>query len=1055
MKKKSVVEETFDLIDKFYSGKLSKKATNQIKAALNSPKDDFWHDFMEPNIVLDNRGYPVTLKDYFSDTDRAVSHEMADRMGYICLSDRAKLRGRSQEPLLSHLSKFDLRTLRIKDPRDGVSLFTNHLRFGVTDDEGCWDAPSERVMIGPFTIFTIEHDAPSDWPTEDRIELLETQISWFRKPGDGENSRAIHRMIEWGRQFSDFRGVVANYSGNKSVHIHFIFYTGHILQHDPGLIDKLRPAYSAAFGRLSDAFSELLPAAVKPDPALRQPEQFRKLPNGTFVVPKDKEHLFGVPAGARIKQMTLYELLLSKAPAGADKLFLDPVEIDRLSSRAETSGATKTRRISSLHHGWASPEEQVYCFNKLSAMIDAHSVDGFPKLASLDFEPQLIAHLQANERDRNPNVVIYENSARTHAAGGQKPTKHIDIGLPLAHHVAKWQREWRRQNPGAHSAHLDDPRLVTLIEPAQPDQSLTQQQARDEFQRQMSEWIDAKPILLVRGPEGVGKTTHAMRRLPGIVNRLIMADQEHIADNLDHEIGRTVYRRPSIVATSSYEQADEKRDQFNQACTARGFIGILFESFNRIYDRALAQIFGEDGATQKIRKSDAARSRCSSIIAAIRKLQPEVWERMEQLHAEMLKPWTASPADTHVVLFTVHDVAHQWAEDGLSRLFSHRDFFKTPQEDYWKLRDDTELRVAIHDELDWSHFVHLQPHQDVLWCQQMFDRDPVWSSPYPDLAEAFQSWQSEVGSVPGKVEFEIAFDIRRKGFDAKVNVGVGPVERYGVYENGEPWPMYQEAHQHRYCYVKRSWWRCLAQKTLLLTTEALPMALFQQSISEDDDAIIFDGSCLSAATGKIEVYRLNTVQSKKNEKTIKTMRDHLDRPELRVIANGTASVPNTITYVSAKGRNDLADEDLLQIANFAAPLGEYDVLQVINRVYGINNAIRLRHVDLVNQAAGRNQGYRDTGRSYRHWLVISTALWDFILPELLLWSRYAIATIEDAETRRDRSNNRKKADVARWAKAEQEDSIPWTEDFHCETETDDERYDRWAMELDPGYDEAA
>ena len=1055
MKKKSVVEETFDLIDKFYSGKLSKKATNQIKAALNSPKDDFWHDFMEPNIVLDNRGHPMTLQDYLSDTDRVVSQEMADRMGYICLSDRAKLMGRSQEQLLSHLSEFHFTTRRIKDPRDGVSLFANYLRFGVADDEGCWDAPSDRVMVGPFTIFTIEHDAPSDWATEDRIGHLETQLSWLRKSGDGENSRAIHRMIEWGRQFSDFRGVVANYSGNKSVHINFIFYTGHILQHDPGLIDKLRPAYSAAFGRLSDAFTELLPAAVKPDPALRQPEQFRKLPNGTFVVPKDKEHLFGVPAGARIKQMTLYERLLSKAPAGADKLFLDPVEIERLSSRAGSSGATKTKRISSLNPGWASPDEQAYCFNKLSAMIDARSVDGFPKLASLDFEPQLLAHLLANERDRNPNVVIYENSARTHAAGGQRPKNHIDIGLPLAHHVAKWQREWRRQNPGAHSALLHDPRLVTLIEPTQPDQSLTHQQARDDFQRQMSEWIDAKPILLVRGPEGVGKTTHAMRKLPGIVNRLIMSDQEHIADNLDHEIGRTIHLRPSMVATSSYEQAKDKCAQFNQTCSTQGFIGILFESFNRIYDRALAQRFGEDWATQKLRKSDAARSRCSSVIAAIRKLQPEVWERMEQLHAEMLKPWTASPAHTHVVLFTVHDVAHQWAEDGLSRLFSHRDFFKTPQENYWKLRDDTELRVAIHDELDWSHFIHLQPYKDVLWCQEMFNRDDVWTTRYPDLSQAFQSWQRNSQLVPGKLDFELACEIHQKGFSADANAGVGPVERYGVYENGEPWQMYQDAHQNRYCYVKRSWWVGLAQKTLLLTTEALPMALFRQSMTRDDEAVIFDGSRLSAATGEIEVYRLNTVPSKENEKTIKTMRDHLDRPELRVIANGAASVPNTITYVSAKGRNDLADEDLLQIANFAAPVGEYDVLQVVNRVYSINNAIRLRHVDLINQAAGRNQGYRDTGMACRHWLVISTELWDLILPELLLWSRYAIATIDDAETRRDRLNNKKKAAVARWAKAEQEESIPWTEVFHIETETDDERYDRWAMELDPGYDEAA
>ena len=72
---------------------------------------------------------------------------------------------------------------------------------------------------------------------------------------------------------------------------------------------------------------------------------------------------------------------------------------------------------------------------------------------------------------------------------------------------------------------------------------------------------------------------------------------------------------------------------------------------------------------------------------------------------------------------------------------------------------------------------------------------------------------------------------------------------------------------------------------------------------------------------------------------------------------------------------------------------------MINRVFGLNAAIRLRHVDEINQTAGRNLGFRHDG-SVEHHLVIGWSLYGEIERVLYAECRYELTLIEDAERRR-------------------------------------------------------
>jgi len=1016
-------------LESYYKPRLSKVSYNQLQRAFRNPPDRFWTEVLLPNLVIDPSGRPVGFDQLSSDAAGLVRDELeqaardepdiSNRPDYICLSSTKKLAGRSQFSTLDYLTTRSDSDDGFVDPRGMASYFTNYIGYGFSDDE-TFNRPSKRVAVGPFTFFTIEIDPPSDWSQQHRVEFLEKQLAWLRKSKDGEKSRPIYDFLKWLKQFSDFRAMVVSYSGNKSLHFTFGFDTSSLMGSSDGLHGAFRNYYRDCFKRLSEAFDDVMLPGILPDAAMRFPEQFRRLPNGTSVIEDQKKHIFDLPTGTKILQATLFEDILKKAPGGADRAFLNALELKRYTTQAKpvvkaAGGKSQPAPV------WMNDDEHRYCHEQLDVLIKSKvGPDGYPKLAGLEIDSRLIARLYANQFDQNPNIILFGDSNRPFACGGQRADTQINIGTPLRYHIQRWQRSWRRLHPGQpDAAPVPDFTAVQVIEPALDEAPIDEAEARTLFASQFSDLMDQHDILLVQGSEGFGKTTQAMRMLPSLAKSIIrneMAKAEAIGAGFECSV---IGRQRSAFATASYDQAVEKCAAFNDLHNTDATLGIVFRSFNACYDKALEKVFGNDWHKQKFTTASAADDDQKSVIRAIQSRQSDVWTELASIHAEMFEPVRQAKSTVHVVLFMVHDVLHQWTEGGLSPLFSHSAFFETEVENLWSLKEDTALVVAVQDEVARSHFLTLEPMASVQWCEALFETGGPWSEDSLHLGEAKKSWLAHDAATPGTVEFADTIRIFRSEVRSNTHAGVGPIERYGANESGMSWPMFEERHIHQYAYRKRSWWKGLARKTIILTTEGLPTELFRQATIGLKSAAIYKAVFPMMSRGRLEAHVLPSLSASENATLVGQMRDTLGIPELHAICNNQVDILDSTSIPKAKGSNELADRNIIQIANFVSPsareggLSEYDELQVINLVFGIRNAIRLHHVDQINQVAGRNLGHRY--QSNRHVLMISKTLWNTLQTELMSGSRYALDLIKSADIRRNQTHSKERSQIQKLA----------------------------------------
>lgn len=1007
------ISEYENLFDKHYSS-LSKKGHKQLVSALKNPKDQLWNEFIEPSLIRGVNGKELVCVDLSKLKGSKLADVVSDRYSYMCLSSTSKVAGRSQKSTLQALGHYDFETCKQIDPRTLTSLFTNTMWFGdpakTTEFQQC----SGRTCFGPFTYITLEIDPPSDWSDDKKIDLLDKQLALFRRSGNSTKSAPIYKMIDWLGDYADFRGVAACYSGNKSIHIHLVFDTHQFLDDHVQLRGHLRPVFMSNYELISKKFVELFDLGVEPDDSQRFPEQFRKIPNGVHVVPRDKSHLFDVPSGTDIPQVLLFEHLIHQAPKGATRFMFDPSVVKQLeASQSKPTASLKRTRNETLSDKWTSNSEREYCEEELFKLIEKSvGKDKYPQLASLDYESQLIARLYVDATDKNPNLVILENGNVSVCQGGKKPKTHIRLPMPLWYHVSKWQKNWRRNNQVHRPKSGDDSSEPVIVEASTDNNQGDLKTARATFSDRVTNLSIEHPVLLVHTPEGFGKTTIIGRNIKSIADQVLAANSSLVAGA--SEAKKSLNQ--CMMAFSSYEIASEKCAAFNIDSDVINCRGVELSSFSKVYSDARNQCQSQSNITSEaINASFAGAHGYSSVMAAIRDDDPEIWETMKAIHTKMFAPVINCPKDKQIVYFTVHDVLHQWGEDGLSPLFCHPDFFDVQADQYNDLIKQNKLLVAVHDELTYEHFVHMEEEKVIKWCHDLFEAYPdEWGGKNRiNASDAYSSWESYNQSKVDCIKFGQVLDIYRRGYDLSSSVGVGRMEPYGVDYQGNSWMQYACEHHKRYVVKKRQWWKTCAQHTVLLTTEILPKAIFSSESAECGIGHIYSVTLPTTMSGVVDLHVFGSLKAGENSSTVASMRDYFDQSDLAVICDGVDAMANITTYKSAKGSNNFIGKDVMQIMNFL-PAELYGQLQVINSVYDLDAALHYYHIDLFNQAVGRNLGCRAQQQPNKHHLVISSTLWNTISDRLLDHSRYVIREIANANQRRDRQSRGSSNDDDNW-----------------------------------------
>ena len=185
--------------------------------------------------------------------------------------------------------------------------------------------PMLRITNPGFVVVTIEYDPTSQADFEE-------SINWTSRGGK------LYELDKQLRTYKDYDGFCAVWSGNKSVHLHFVFDTTHFV-HAPfelsaserwasyaqqtGVMATVHRRYFDHLVRLS---SEILRPSVQADMTLRSHSQYRRMPWGLRRLEKDSD-ITGLRAGMVVPQLVLAENIRSGRAAKGSSRYLVPSDV--------------------------------------------------------------------------------------------------------------------------------------------------------------------------------------------------------------------------------------------------------------------------------------------------------------------------------------------------------------------------------------------------------------------------------------------------------------------------------------------------------------------------------------------------------------------------------------------------------------------------------------------------------------------------------------------------------------------------------------------------------
>ncbi|OYW27742.1 MAG: hypothetical protein B7Z44_11150, partial [Caulobacter sp. 12-67-6] len=724
-----IVEECETLWTDYFEPALGKCAASQFRRAMRRQENAFADNFLTPYLFRPDLGAGL----------------------YVPVDDTKFAEGRNHLLAETLAAQADDAPSEA-DPRLALSFFANPLRIGAQHadpfEEGrlTWEAPSSRVILAPIQIFTFEFDQD--------VAFLGQQLAWLRSPKNVLDCPmgALYRHCA---SYADFAGITVAYSGNKGIHIHVAFRTDLAAAAFPGLNEAgatIRAGLIDHWNRLHADVLRVLctPDGITADVSVRFPEQFRRMPNGLRLL--EKPSLLGVPAGAVVPQVTLWERWADRAAKGANSLFFTPAAFTAREAVTSIFERPPREPAVSRFKDHLTEAEFKCCRDHLAARFNhwprfvrlEHTRDGWSAL------------FQNGPNDRNPSSVMKEGYRTVmlngHADNVLRPKT---LPLPLGVMMKVWVNAHRAEQ-------ADGPWQVVEIPVAPPaptaapcpfhaaiGTATTQDQVFKHLRRAVRATAIRHHVALVSAPEGIRKTSS------------LFADHRCI-----HTAVAGSARGPSMYAFNDYVGAAAKCDDFNNVESNRPFHAIVLPSLSEAYKAAQADL-----NCREITTATAAASGFPNLWAAISQLQPKVMDHFRAAHAAMWR----EIGDKLPVFFSVHQVAHAWNDYTPTRAMWDRHFWDKdrPFEDKAHVRDCRRrmaLGLLVHDEVEVSDLVIMHRAEVVDWVRCLIAAAPnAWSANRGDLAGQWSSYQRfcagnpfpVVGGEVRNVDFQMVREIAR------------------------------------------------------------------------------------------------------------------------------------------------------------------------------------------------------------------------------------------------------------------------------------------------------
>jgi len=924
----------------------------------------YWN-YIESIGRKEHRPFKRALRKPLTRFEREFTPHLLDGETYLPVSTIMEVPGRNHS-----------RTLKVAEGKLALeenSFFANRLiKSNATYEGGRWQhtaGPSARVTLSGLHFYTFEFDVAD-------LGFFRTQLSWANWTCKEINC-PMGRLFTACSKWIDFRGITVCWSGSKSLHIHIAFDTVPLIDQFGVPDGDPRPGLIAQWGMLEPLVLEkldLIDSGHRPDPQLRYPEQFRRLPNGHRVI--DKDNLLGIPIGTRVKQVTLWEKWMEGRTAqGATGLFHLPTSFAQPPAR---KAKATHRSVKGDASGQFTDDEIAYCEARLR---DIYPDTGWPRLDHLVCEAGTWkASFFNSAADRNP-ASFMRGDYRTILFEGRDADglKSVPLDASLDEMMRRWVMTYHA--PRVEEVLLDAPshdgnakieRAFAL--------ATTFDDARAVLDQHLPATVLWSPKLLVHAPEGATKTTTLMRHHPRIAKHLATIDTSHSASP-----------RRAMYAFGNYDEAQKKCEAFNAMHAGSAFVGVVLESFSHCYKEAC-----RDLGMPPIEKQKAAQQGFRSQWAAIEKRQPEIMNWLRHRHAEL---W-AQVGDRQLVFFTVHQVAHSWHLSTKTRMMWAPSYWAGDADERTKVcRAETRLSMVVHDEVQKSTFMEAVSDRTKTWIDGLrATQHRQWSD--LSLREQEIAFRQFRKTNPFDIDYHRALTLAGLDFDPPV-----AVQDTGEYANqfGDR-DIYFARHGRRWWMSPRKWWNDIdAQRVVFLTTEEVPTALAQKA-DPGIRVIRLDAECLPRHT--VDVHTDRSITAANLQKLVDEWREGHGKAWFP-ISNKLDETGDGTNHARAKGSNEFGGCKIVQTMTFLSA-DEYEELQALNAYCGRDDLVLLRHIDEFNQTAGRNLGFRYQPGA-EHTLLASDNLFERLIPKLG-YSRYDLRRHLGSEKRRELKRRPSRAD---------------------------------------------
>ena len=473
---------------------------------------------------------------------------------------------------------------------------------------------------------------------------------------------------------------------------------------------------------------------------------------------------------------------------------------------------------------------------------------------------------------------------------------------------------------------------------------------------------------LIKSVEGIGKTSALQAIVAGEALQHAMDAHPTKEQGFRHEsFGAFAFR--------SRDQAEKKAKEFSEANAPTVVIRPFWE-----HVRAACRELG----LPEITRDEFDNLTLSSILQEI---DPEVYEQLERQRKNL---WSEARFDGgSTLLMMTHKNAELWPMNDNCRAWHHPEFDPAGDpEEHKKLAGGIRLLEVVFDDPEVDEFVNLLPESRYEFLNKRQKQFSGWRNlKLKDRREAFGGLYKEAKSL-GIPTFEDFDELMRLELTSLKPFHVD-YERF-KYGQDNPYAItrgiYRPKHGHGYYIGLKPWLSQMGDTVpTFLTTEEVVAQTIKKAYGQRLLSLELD-NLPGLFPIKVPVFiekRAKSDRVQAEELNVSALAQEILEADKNavVISDGVKDIPGVYTFQGMKGLNGLEDRNIYIILTWMAP-EKYAELNVLGQWLGNENILLDYCQDQINQAVGRNRGFRQSQKETKTVVIASRNHWKRFLSKL-------------------------------------------------------------------------